>query len=187
MGNHMEINEYEEIESALNRIKRISKIVQILLKVALICFTLFLAFLLAAIMFSLLLPASLPEDITVNVSSLLFLVVFGAVTWLLIKIILDIFGDVVNGKSPFTMQQVKRFRLVAALFLVSAIIEAVTSIGVMPIISAGSMGINYVTSPSLASSMTINAGNLFCAMIFWALSLVFKYGVPLQRFSDETL
>ena len=187
MGNHMEINEYEEIESALNRIKRISKIVQILLKVALICFTLFLAFLLAAIMFSLLLPASLPEDITVNVSSLLFLVVFGAVTWLLIKIILDIFGDVVNGKSPFTMQQVKRFRLVAALFLVSAIIEAVTSIGVMPIIFAGSMGINYVTSPSLASSMTINAGNLFCAMIFWALSLVFKYGVLLQRFSDETL
>ena len=80
MGNHMEINEYEEIESALNRIKRISKIVQILLKVALICFTLFLAFLLAAIMFSLLLPASLPEDITVNVSSLLLLVVFGAVT-----------------------------------------------------------------------------------------------------------
>lgn len=183
----MEINEYEEIEFALNRIKNVSKIVQVLIRIALVCFTLFLGFLLAAILISIFLPSALPGDVTVNVSSLLFLVVFGSVTWFLIKIILDIFGDVVSGKSPFAMQQVKRFRLVAALFLASAIIEAITSIGVIPIISAGSMGISYVTSASLSSSMSINAGNLFCAMIFWALSLVFKYGILLQRFSDETL
>lgn len=179
-------DEYDKIRLSLDRTKKISKVIKILFGFAFFCFTGFLVALCAVIATSLMFPSILPESLAVNVSALLVLLAFGVVTWFLLKFVFDIFRDVAHGESPFTMRQVRRLRILAATFLASAIIEAVVSTGVIPVVQAGSMGISYVASSSV-ENLSINVGNLFCAAVFFAFSFVFKYGVLLQEFSDETL
>lgn len=91
--------------------------------------------------------------------------------------LIRIFSDVSKGCSPFTMIQVRRLRLMAISLVVYSVLE---------------FGITYCSSflqyEAIGSSVaTINLFTIIAAAVVFAFSFVFKYGVLLQEFSDETL
>lgn len=91
--------------------------------------------------------------------------------------LIKIFSDASKGCSPFTMIQVRRLRLMAAALLVYAILE-------FAITYCSSFARQDWAGPSVA---TVDLFAIIAAAVVFAFSFVFKYGILLQKLSDETL
>lgn len=119
---------------------------------------------------------------------LVILALVGLVAICLVYIGHKVFGDVAAGESPFAMVQVKRLRTVALLLLLYTVFEIALSPGLISAMSVEQLSVGYAVTNSVpAPILSINLGALLGAAVFWALSLIFEYGVLLQEFSDETL
>ena len=94
--------------------------------------------------------------------------------------LIKIFSDTSKGHSPFTMLQVKRLRLIAISLLAYGVLEFVMTC------SAAFMNQGWAGSSAGSVSPTLNFFPLVAAVVF-AFSFVFKYGILLQKLSDETL
>ncbi|MBC5584283.1 hypothetical protein H8S61_08745 [Eggerthella sp. NSJ-70] len=94
--------------------------------------------------------------------------------------LIKIFQEASKGRSPFTMLQVGRLRLVAAALLGYALLEFVMTC-TASLTQQGWMG------SSLNGAPTLNLFPIVAAGVVFAFSFVFKYGVLLQEFSDDTL
>ena len=90
-----------------------------------------------------------------------------------------------RGESPFTMNQVRRLRIISALLLAYALVDLGISCN-NTLIQFDLMNYGYV-STSDSAIVPLNLGPFLAAAIVFAFSFVFKYGVLLQEFSDETL
>ncbi|MEG0016407.1 MAG: hypothetical protein RR747_07480, partial [Gordonibacter sp.] len=90
-----------------------------------------------------------------------------------------------KGESPFVMAQVKRLRIVAGLLLVYAVIDSAVSFNTT-LIQYGAMNYGYVSTNDSAI-IAINFTPFAAAAVIFAFSFVFKYGVLLQEFSDDTV
>lgn len=176
----------KEIRSSLKRIKNISRWISQALKVVFFVLVIFW------VVFALLSVASLNGIADVNglPSSFYELVVFlliGIVVISIVVIGIKVFSDVARGKSPFSMTQVKRLRAVAALLLAYMLLEVLLSPGIISAVDIAGLDLGYVVQRPDVPSISINLGALLGAIVFWALSLIFEYGVLLQEFSDDTL
>lgn len=113
-------------------------------------------------------------------------IAMAAICITLIKIFSDtslikIFSDTSKGHSPFTMLQVKRLRLIAISLLAYGVLEFVMTC------SAAFMNQGWAGSSAGSVSPTLNFFPLVAAAVVFAFSFVFKYGILLQKLSDETL
>lgn len=175
-----------DTELSLSRIQRISKVVNRALKVIA---ALLLAFLFMVVALSLLCSIGLINaGLRVNPFDLILLSAYGLVIVGLVYVIACMFSDVAQGDSPFTLIQVKRFRIIAVLLLVYVVLDALMSTGTVAQIHIGEFELGYdVVEGATSSTLSVNVGALLGSVFFGALSLIFEYGVLLQELSDETL
>lgn len=95
--------------------------------------------------------------------------------------LIRIFSDASKGDTPFAMMQVRRLRLVAAMLLTYAVLEFAMSC------NATFAQQEWISSSVSSAVPTLNLFPFMAAVVIFAFSFVFKYGVLLQELSDETL
>lgn len=179
---------YEDIieaETSLSRVYKACKSIDILIKVAFVVFCvawLFSTFFMAYSLFN---PEMQAEVNELNVFRVFLHLAYGFVIAFIFAIFIGIFSDVAKGNSPFVMKQVKRFRLIALLFVVYAVLDFLISSNNI-LMQFGGMVSGYVSTNDSAI-VSVNVMPLVFAGIFFALSFVFQYGVLLQDFSDEAI
>lgn len=110
---------------------------------------------------------------------------YGANSAALILIFISIFSSAAKGDSPFSMVQVKRLRIIAVLLLIYAALESVNAVNV-GLMQFDGINSGYI-SASESAIVAVNFAPIIAAAVIFAFSYVFKYGVLLQEFSDETL
>ncbi|WP_101723504.1 hypothetical protein [Eggerthella timonensis] len=112
---------------------------------------------------------------------------YGVVTLLLLFVAYRSFSDVVNGESPFTMKQVSRFRYAALLLVALVIIDTILSTGFTYAFNMAGVDYSALGNHGMEQRhLRINAEPLFFAVILYGISVLFRYGVLLQRLTDET-
>lgn len=112
-------------------------------------------------------------------------IAYGVVVSTMFIVFVGLFSDVVKGNSPFTMLQVKRLRIIASVLLIYALLDAVMTNAPM-LLQANGVLAGYAPMGGNAI-VAFNFAPLVAAAVVFAFSFVFKYGVLLQEFSDETL
>lgn len=114
-----------------------------------------------------------------------FFVLYGLVFAFMFAVFIRMFSSVAKGESPFAMIQVKRLRIIAGLLLLYGVLEIIVSINA-PLLEISGMNSGYASTNNNAI-IPINLVPFIASFIIFAFSFVFKYGVLLQEFSDETL
>lgn len=183
----MNKREFENIEPSLKRIKQIGKIVNILMKA--LCVVLAIFWLLFVALYFLSSSGMVPVvGLPGSPYEAIILCACGMVIIAIIFFISQMFSDVAKEESPFSFVQVKRLRIVAILLLTYMLLEVLLSPGIVSQMKIGEVGLGYtVMNGGNHSKVSINLGAALGAIVFWGMSLIFKYGVLLQEFSDETL
>lgn len=114
-----------------------------------------------------------------------FYLVFGLIVGTIFILLIRIFSDAIRGEAPFTMAQVKRLRLIALMLVIYAIVDTFVTASNLVYQSGGFESGFAITNQNTVFAM--NFGPIVTAAAIFAFSFVFKYGVLLQEFSDETL
>lgn len=175
--------EHRELEESLSGARRACKYLK---NIALVCLVVLLfAWLLLITL--LIVDAAAKGFNAYNLKDMLYVALYGAMALSLLFVAFRSFSDVVNGESPFTMKQVSRFRYAALLLIALVIIDTVLSTGFS--YSFNMAGVNYVALGNHGidpERIRINAEPLFFAVILYGVSVLFRYGVLLQRLTDET-
>jgi len=86
---------------------------------------------------------------------------------LLFKQSRSIFKDISIDDTPFEYKQAKRIRKIAIYYLIISLMDF------------GSQGVSF--------SIGLNLVGIVGALMFWCIALIFEYGCVLQKESDETL
>ena len=108
-----------------------------------------------------------------------------AVIVALFVVINGMFTDVAKGQTPFAMFQVKRLRIISVLLVAYCVLDiAITSNNAL--LQYSGLNTGFVSTNENVI-IPVNFSPLIAAAIVFAFSFVFKYGVLLQEFSDETL
>lgn len=173
----------EETETcnSLAKVNKVCKFLSLLMKAA------FLVFCIWWLISSIFMTCSLIGiDLFFSVGNLspigLFLyIIDGVIIGAILLILITIFSDAAHGISPFVMAQVKRLRKISLLLVSYTVVDLAISYNAAFLHYDGS--VNTLNDPI----MTINFSPVIAAAVVFAFSFVFKYGVLLQEFSDETL
>ena len=111
----------------------------------------------------------------------------GVVIAVIFAVLINMFSDSGKGKTPFRMLQVKRLRSIAGLLVVYTVIDFAFSYNSV-LIQLGEFSAGYISiSDSSNVIMPLNFAPTVAAAVVFAFSFVFKYGVLLQEFSDDTI
>lgn len=173
-------NEAQETERSLAKTNKTCKLICILIKIVfgLLCAWWLIS--ISAMVCSLLNLEIFQELGTATPLALFVYVVSGFVMATICIVLIQVFGDASRGQSPFTMTQVKRLRIVSFSLIAYAILELLMN-NSAPFIQSG-----FILGAAEGAA-TINLFPIVSAAVIYAFSFVFKYGVLLQKLSDETL
>ena len=185
----MTTEEYTKTEASLNRLKKSAKAIRVFFKVIFVLFCIVWVMLVALFGFLSFFPEIVsPDAESAGAVPFILCIVFGLLIAVFLRQAIHFLSDIEKGESPFSMRQVRRIRVVALIFMVYVVVEAVFSIGQTTLVESGSLMVKYsVTSVNSNPTLSINFGMLSAAAILYCLSLVFEYGTLLQQLSDETL
>lgn len=120
-----------------------------------------------------------------DVFRLIFFLLSGFVIVAIFVVLIKVFFDVAKGDSPFVMTQVKRLQLISFLLVIYTIFDFVISCNTASL-QLESINSGYF-STNESAIIPINFAPLIAAAVVFAFSFVFKYGVLLQEFSDDTV
>lgn len=120
-----------------------------------------------------------------NIISVVLHLLHGLTIASLLLLFSSIFADTKRGRSQFAMSQVKRLRIIAGLLLLYSIVDFGVTLNTISF-QSGSLSSGYVSTNSNVI-IPINLAPIFGAAVTFAFSFVFKYGILLQEFTDETL
>lgn len=175
--------EFRELESSLSGAKRVCRCLK---GISFVC----LAILLAAWLLLLILMIA---DVTTKgldahkLKGLLYVALYGTAALLLLFVAYRSFSDVVSGESPFTMKQVARFRNSALLLLALTLVDAFLSTGFIYGLDVEGIGFAALGNYGVEhNQIRINATMPFFAIMLFGIAALFRYGVLLQRLTDET-
>lgn len=172
-------------ESALAKTNKACRFIGVALKIVFAIFVVFWVGTALIMTLSLVFPGSFGLMENVALHNIVLYVGQGIVIAVMFVAFMSIFSDVSKGETPFTMMQVRRLRLVAGMLVLYGFLDFAVAA------SAAVMQINGLDSGFVATSgniiIPINLVPLIAAAVVFAFSFVFKYGVLLQKFSDETL
>lgn len=177
-------SETVEAEKSLLQIRNASKVIYCVLNSIFILCCLFLLLILVLFGVSEIVP-DLLFDVQVDFLNMVTLVCTGIFVTILFKLITNVFRDVAKGSTPFTLMQVRRIRIAALIIALDALVGTVFSPGFIYAMQVGGINIGYTVIGQ--PSVPIDLGEILTAICLFCLSFVFKYGVLLQRLSDETL
>lgn len=177
-----------EVQVTLERIKKFCKVAGIVLNIVFILVVAYWLILLLVAFASLFIDIDLSLVTTDTPALIIPLACSGFLLASLFKIGATVFLDVSHGESPFTLIQAKRLKWLSVIVVLYVFLEALLSPGFMAVLQLNGFDVGYsLVDYGANPSISINVGALFVAVVFFSLSLVFKYGVLLQEFSDETL
>ncbi|MDR0198245.1 MAG: DUF2975 domain-containing protein [Methanomassiliicoccaceae archaeon] len=87
-----------------------------------------------------------------------------------------LFTSLHKNNTPFTDENVRNLRIIAILILAATIVLAIIG-----------AALSYVFDTDAMTVIGFNPFTLLVALMVYILSLIFSYGVTLQRESDQTL
>lgn len=174
-----------EAESSLLRIQKVCKVLNILMKVVFAIVCACWIFVMGSMLVSLTTSWTSGTVGDVGVANLLLCLAYGAIIAVMFFAFVGVFSDVSKGATPFTLKQVKRLRLIAILLVVYALLDFVITYNSV-LFQMDTLNSGYV-STSGSAIVTVNFAPLIAAAVVFAFSFVFKYGVLLQEFSDDTV
>lgn len=125
------------------------------------------------------------EDSNVSLVGIFMYACHCIILLVLLIIFHNVFSDTAKGKPPFASIQVERLRTVSALLLVLFALEAAISF-LEPSLFFDHGGME-MSSATASSAVTIDMAPLIAAVVVYAFSFVFEYGVLLQEDSDEVI
>lgn len=177
--------EIVEIENSINRISKVSRTIFILCNIATM---LVIIVAIAAICYRVI--ASFQNANGFSSRDILS-IVSASITfaWIVVFIqsVARIFADALRGCPPFSVKQIKRVRFLSYLVLAFAALETLFSFGDAVLFNDFGNHVTMVQTTAVSgSSIKINCGAIFMAIILYCLSIFFEYGTLLQRLSDET-
>lgn len=167
--------------ASLDKIKKICKFLNIAFKIIFVILCIYWVISTGSLIAALITRSQSGVDIF----RVLLCIAYGAVVAAMFLAFTSIFSDVSKGRSPFEMVQVRRLRTIAGLLLVYAILDTAIT-GNSTLLQTNGMDSGYV-SMNGNTITTFNFAPLIAAAVVFAFSFVFKYGVLLQEFSDDTL
>lgn len=177
-------DDVQETKNSLLRIRKISRIIFLVCRFLLITYIVFWVSVFGATLFSIISPESSIVS-SVSASELPVFLCTGVFVTVLLKIVSDVFGDAARGQSPFAMVQVKRLRIAACVLMLDAIFGALLSPGFLGALQMGSLDVSYTVSRQTV--IPIDLGEILASICLFGFSLIFKYGVLLQEFSDDAI
>lgn len=177
--------EEKQTQISLNKIKKVCKTLSFVLKVVFVILGICWIFSLGSMLLSIIDPESLASDNSASLVDIVLCALFGLVIAAMFVVFAGMLSDVAKGESPFTLVQVKRLRLISALLVMYAIINVVASYN-SAFLQISDVNAGYVSTNGSAI-MKVDFAPFIAAAVVFAFSFVFKYGVLLQEFSDETL
>lgn len=169
------IEEEKQARVSIGKIKKVCRVLDMLMKVIFVILTICWFFSLG----SMLLSIANPNFFSTSSASLMDIVLC------VFFVFAGMFSDVAKEESPFTLTQVKRLRIIATLLAVYAIIDIAASYN-SAFLQLSTINAGYVSTNGSAI-MKIDFAPFVASAVVFAFSFVFKYGVLLQEFSDETL
>lgn len=178
------IEEEKQARVSIGKIKKVCRVLDMLMKVIFVILTICWFFSLG----SMLLSIANPNFFSTSSASLMDIVLcvfFGVTIAAMFFVFAGMFSDVAKEESPFTLTQVKRLRIIATLLAVYAIIDIAASYN-SAFLQLSTINAGYVSTDGSAI-MKIDFAPFVASAVVFAFSFVFKYGVLLQEFSDETL
>lgn len=174
-------DDLQETENSLNNVKRVCSFINIALKIIFVLFCIYWLIVIGSTVYAY--GANTTDK--PNLISFFLYFAHGIVLALLLLTFIGIFSDVVKGKPPFAMPQVKRLRIIAGLLVVYAVIDfAVTANATL--FQYDNLVSGYISTTG-NEIIPINLAPIFGAAVVFAFSFVFKYGILLQELSDETI
>lgn len=112
------------------------------------------------------------------IEGILDCVIFGAIMFVANKI----FTDILKEGTPFRNQIVSRLRIIAILLIAYAVVPNFLGCMISSLLTPGGFLDNI-----RAENLSVSAGKVFFAMMFFLLMNIFSYGCLLQDESDELL
>ena len=177
----MLIKELSEVEASLIKMKKVSRVLSHVLKVAILLFSILFLFSIFVIV------ANEQVDPIRAVISTTPLILYALATIILLVIMHGVFEDIAKDRTPFTNTQVRRFKWAAIILILGAVVEMVFSIGVLPVAQTENVIVNYYDSSAGSNTPSINLASVLGAALLYVLSFVFRYEALLQEFTDDTL
>ncbi|WP_114600999.1 hypothetical protein [Gordonibacter sp. 28C] len=181
------MQDIDEVETrkTLCNLKKICKWISFILSFLLILLCVYWLFALGTMLWSHFSSEYINIRNDLNLINIFLYFLHGLVVASLLIVFIRIFSSAAKGESPFVMGQIRRLRIVAALLLAYAIVDSAVSFN-NTLIQFDAMNYGYISTGDSAI-VAINFTPFAAAAIVFAFSFVFKYGVLLQEFSDETL
>lgn len=182
----MSDNEGSALHSSLEHIRTVCKVIRVACLVCLVgfilCWVVFTSWMIAEYI------NATPNGVQIEDISYTFL--FGVMVCVLFIVTLRIFSDIVAGETPFSHKQVKRLRYLGAAFLVFAAIELILSTSFYfdtQLLGQTLSVVGESASEIPSEFIRIDLTAILAALASYGLALIFKYGILLQEYSDETL
>lgn len=180
------MNEYtNETTTSLNKTQRVCKLMRTAMMVLFAVFCFGWAVSIGSIALALIAPDAFGSVSNIGPIALLLCFIYGAIAAIMFIVFIGMFTAVAKGESPFTLAQVKRLQIIAAMLVLYACVDTCVS-AMVPFLQIGIFSLGY-TSTSDSMVIPINLTPIIAAAVILAFSFVFKYGVLLQEFSDETI
>lgn len=175
----------KEAECSLLRINKVCRFISIAMKVLFLAICSWWAFAAVFMCLSIVNPESFNSVENANPISFVLFLAYGVVIGVMLVALIRMFSEAAKGKSPFTLLQVKRLRVISLMLVLYSILDFCITYSTMAFqfdwLNSGYASVNG--NPVV----TINLAPLVAAAVVYAFSFVFKYGVLLQEFSDDTL
>lgn len=179
----MDGEELREIEAAMAKVRRACRLLQRICAVCLVAFSIaWIVLICLQIVF-----AIDQQWEASRYGEVLFAFMHGFVIVILLFAATLSFSDVAKGHSPFTAKQVYLFRLASILLVLLAVVDAILSTSFYFGFEVAGFDIAAYQGHQMGSAkVNIDMMTLFFAAILYGVSVLFRYGVLLQRLTDET-
>ena len=175
-----------ETENSLIRVNRVCKWISGLMKIIFILLCIWWAVSIAVMIFTMASADSFNSANFVSVSGVILYVLHALIIAAICVTLIRIFSDAAKGLSPFTMSQVGRLRIISGMLLLYAVLEFVITLN-SSVLRLGWLSAQAGAMAEGIAILAIDVAPIIAAAVVFAFSFVFKYGVLLQEFSDESV
>lgn len=185
MGEKMPDPDEIEARESLSKLRTLCKRISVVLIIALVILCISWLFAISSMVISQISRETVNVRNDLTTLNIAMYLVHAIIIVALFSILVRIFFSAAKGESPFTMNQVRRLRMISALLLAYALVDLGISCN-NTLIQLDLMNYGYV-STSDSAIVPLNLGPFLAAAVVFAFSFVFKYGVLLQEFSDDVI
>ena len=168
-------------EQSLVRIKRVCRVSYRTLRVVFVLVTILFASILTLGAIEAFFPDSIPFLRSVEPPALIPLALFSAIGIAIFWMVMLLPKDALVEESPFTLKQARRIRNIALLLLAKELAGTLFPMQVIPLVVNDQLSFSFEVAKSQTFIVYLNVETFLLAALLWCISLIFQYGVLLQK------